>query len=66
MLDHKFLRDPISKAIINTDIEGLKRYREKKEYMRKLSCLKDEVDTIKDEMIEIKSLLKQLVEKQIR
>jgi len=64
--DHKFIRDPHSNAVINTDIDGLRRYKARKAEAQKLLDLKDEVDSIKDEMIDIKNLLKQLVENQIR
>jgi len=64
--DHKFIRDMHSKAAINTDIDGLRKYKARKAEAQKILDLKNEVDSIKDEMVEIKDLLKQLVENQIR
>lgn len=64
--DHKFIRDPHSNAVINTDIDGLRRYKARKAESQKILDLKNEVDSIKDEMVEIKDLLKQLIENQIR
>jgi len=64
--DHKFIRDTHSKAVINTDIDGLRRYKARKAETQKIVALKNEVDSIKDEMVEIKDLLKQLIENQIR
>ena len=55
-----------SKAAINTDIDGLRKYKARKAEAQKILDLKNEVDSIKDEMVEIKDLLKQLVENQIR
>lgn len=64
--DHKFIRDTHSKAVINTDIDGLRMYKARKAETQKIVALKNEVDSIKDEMVEIKDLLKQLIENQIR
>jgi hypothetical protein len=66
MSEHKFIRDATSNAIINTDIDGLRRYKARKAESRKILDLKDEVDSIKNEMSEIKNLLIKLVENQNR
>jgi len=66
MSEHKFIRDATSNAIINTDIDGLRRYKTRKAESRKILDLKDEVDSIKNEMSEIKNLLIKLVENQNR
>ena len=66
MEDHKYIRDATSNAIINTDIEGLRRYKARKAESKRILNLKNEVDSIKDEMSEIKHLLTKLVDKQIR
>ena len=59
--DHKFVRDPISNAIINTDVEGLKRYKAQKKHLREMSNVKDDLDILKSEFAEIKILLKALI-----
>lgn len=66
MEDHKYIRDATSNAIINTDIEGLRRYKARKAESKRILDLKNEVDSIKDEMSEIKQLLTKLVENQNR
>ena len=66
MSEHKFIRDTTSNAIINTDIEGLRRYKARKAESKRILDLKNEVDSIKDEMSEIKHLLTKLVDNQIR
>ena len=59
--DHKFVRDPLSNAIINTDVEGLKRYKAQKKYLREMSNVKDDLEILKNEFAEIKILLKALI-----
>ena len=66
MEDHKYIRDATSNAIINTDIEGLRRYKARKAESKKIVDLKNDVDSIKDEMSEIRQLLTKLVENQNR
>ena len=66
MSEHKFIRDTTSNAIINTDIDGLRKYKARKAESRKIVDLKNEVDSIKNEMSEIKHLLIKLVDNQSR
>jgi hypothetical protein len=66
MSEHKFIRDATSNAIINTDIDGLRKYKARKAESRKIVDLKNEVDSIKEEMSEIKHLLIKLVDNQSR
>ena len=66
MEDHKYIRDATSNAIINTDIDGLRRYKARKAESKKIVDLKNDVDSIKDEMSEIRQLLTKLVENQNR
>ena len=66
MEDHKYIRDTTSNAIINTDIDGLRRYKARKAESKKIVDLKNDVDSIKDEMSEIRQLLTKLVENQNR
>mgnify|MGYP006159794189 FL=1 len=66
MSEHKFIRDATSNAIINTDIDGLRKYKARKAESRKIVDLKNEVDSIKEEMSESKHLLIKLVDNQSR
>ena len=60
--DHNNLvRDTRSKAILNTDMAALLKRRREKEVNVTLNSLNEEVNTIKNEFLEIKQLLKQIV-----
>ena len=62
--DHKNLvRDSRSKAILNTDMSALLKKRRDEEVNVTLTSLTQEVNTIKNEFQEIKSLLKQIAKK---
>ena len=62
--EHKNLvRDSRSKAILNTDMSALLKNRRDKEVSVTLTSLTQEVNTIKNEFQEIKSLLKQIAKK---
>ena len=63
----KYIRDDTSKAILNTDLTALEQYRKKKE--QKLqeqniiqNCVAD-INTLKNDMQEIKNLLLKMSEK---
>lgn len=54
------VRDNYSKAIINTDITGYEEYMErKKKFLKK----EDEIKDLKNEMGELKNLVKTLIDK---
>ena len=67
MSEHKFIRDNSSKAILNTDISALEQYkiaRDKK--MKEESILQNcvtDINTLKDDIQEIKNLLLKMSEK---
>ena len=62
--EHKNLvRDSRSKAILNTDMSALLKKRRDEEVNVTLTSLTQEVNTIKNEFQEIKSLLKQIAKK---
>ena len=62
--DHKNLvRDSRTKAILNTDLIKLREVRRKKQQDITLETLTQEVNVIKNEFQEIKSLLKQIAKK---
>ena len=68
--DPQFVRDIHSKALLNTDLNALQRYRRERAYFNKqqsdINILKGQVDeltTIREEMLEIKILLKEIISK---
>lgn len=60
---NNLVRDSRTKAILNTDMVALIKARKEKQISVTLSSLTQEVDIIKDEFKEIKTLLKQIVGK---
>jgi hypothetical protein len=67
MSEHKFIRDNNSKAVLNTDVSALEQYkitrdRKMKEESILQNCV-DDINTLKDDMQEIKNLLLKMSEK---
>ena len=66
MSEHKFLRDNVSKAVLNTDVSALEQYKfSRKQRMNEQNLLRQcvsDVNTLKDDMQEIKNLLLKLSE----
>ena len=66
MSEHKFVRDDTSKAVLNTDVSALEQYKfSRKQRMNEQNLLRQcvsDVNTLKDDMIEIKNLLLKLSE----
>ena len=67
MSDYKFVRDKVSKAVLNTDINALEqykmvRYKRLHEQTTLQNCV-DDISSLKDDMNEIKNLLIKLSEK---
>ena len=67
MSEHKFVRDTLSKAVLNTDINALEQYkfaRDKRLQEQSViqNCV-DDISSLKDDMNEIKNLLIKLSEK---
>lgn len=64
----KYVRDGNSKALISTDVEGLKAYRAKKEKARsdhlKMKTIEGDINSLRQEMLDIKYLLQQILDKQ--
>lgn len=58
--DTSFVRDMNNSAIINVDNQALLAYKKKRNASKKLQ---NDVDTLKNEMTEIKKLLTQLLDK---
>ena len=68
--DPSFVRDIHSKALLNTDYIALQQHRKERTYFHKqqsdINILKDQVGkltTIREEMLEIKILLKEKISK---
>ena len=68
--DTRFLRDTHSKALLNTDYNALQQHRREKLYFQKqqndINILRGQVEelcTIRVEMLEIKTLLKKIINK---
>ena len=66
--DNSFVRDLHSKALINTDRVALENHRKKRQVeiqqaqrLQEMEIKVEELVTVKDEMLEIKSLLQKLV-----
>ena len=66
MSEHKFIRDNVSKAVLNTDASALEQYKFAREQrMNEQNSLRqciNDVNTLKDDMKEIKNLLLKLSE----
>ena len=67
MSEHKFVRDTLSKAVLNTDINALEQYkfaRDKRLQEQTIlqNCVID-INILKDDMKEIKNLLLKMSEK---
>ena len=56
-----FVRDTESQAVINTDVEAYKNYKLLRDEKLKVRQLSNEVESIKQDVQEIKHLLKMLV-----
>ena len=67
MSEHKFVRDNLSKAVLNTDITALEQYKMARdnrlqEQSTLQNCVTD-INSLKDDMQEIKNLLLKMSEK---
>ena len=67
MSEHKFIRDNVSNAILNTNTNALEQYKisknqrvQEKEVLQ--NCV-DDINSLKDDMQEIKNLLLKMSEK---
>jgi hypothetical protein len=59
--EHRFVKNIANNSLINTDIAGLKEYKSKKELASKVNDLSGEINNMKNDIADIKSLLQQLV-----
>ena len=67
MSKHKFVRDTLSKAVLNTDVNALEQYKFAREQrLQEQNILQncvDDISSLKDDMVEIKNLLLKISEK---
>ena len=61
--EDRFLKNVYNQALVNTDVAGLKDYKNKKNLNLQVNEITGEINNMKTEMLEIKSLLQQLVNK---
>ena len=61
--EDRFLKNVYNQALVNTDVAGLKDYKNKKNLNLQVNEITGEINNMKTEMSEIKSLLQQLVNK---
>ena len=68
--DPRFIRDVHSKALLNTDYNALQQHRREREYFQKqqndINILRSQVDDlgkVREEMLEIKILLREIINK---
>ncbi len=68
--DPRFVRDIHSKALLNTDYNALQQHRRERVYFQKqqsdiniLTSQVNELTGIREEMLEIKTLLKEIIKK---
>jgi len=67
MSEHKFVRDTLSKAVLNTDVNALEQYKitrdQRLQEQNILQNCVDDISSLKDDMTEIKNLLLKISEK---
>ena len=66
MSEHKFVRDTLSKAVLNTDVNALEQYKITRDQRLQeqnilQNCVED-ISSLKDDMQEIKNLLLKISE----
>jgi hypothetical protein len=60
-METTFQRHEYSSALLNTDDEGLKAYKTRRENLKKIQQLEMDINTIKQEMHDIKLQLQQII-----
>jgi len=59
--NEKFVRDTKNLAILNTDPDSLKKHELKMEQLRKQKQRDEEINSIKNDISELKSMLRELI-----
>lgn len=63
--DLNFSRDPGSNAVINTNVNAYKMYKQQREGIKSTERLAQDVEDLKSELGEIKNLLKQVLQQNV-
>lgn len=58
------VREVHSKAILSTDLKKLQEHREKKQFFKSLITQREDINTLKNEIHQIKELLQQIVKRE--
>lgn len=58
------VRDSYSKAILSVDVQKLNEHRQKKQFFKDLLQQKEQINSLKEEIGEIKDLLKQILKRE--
>lgn len=58
------VRDTYSKAILSADLQKLQEHRQKKQFFKDLVQQKEQINSLKQEIGEIKDLLKQILKRE--
>jgi hypothetical protein len=61
MKDNRLYRDPESTAVLNTDFDALHAYKIKRSNNTKIKELENDINTVKEELTEIKNMLQLLI-----
>ena len=60
-MEHTFVRDHHSKALINTDTEAIHLRRQQKKQVQTVHELQQEITEVKNDLLEIKNLLRTII-----
>lgn len=60
-MESSFIRDEYSKALINTDVTHINARRAEKRQVQKMSELQQEINEVKNDLLEIKQLLQSFI-----
>jgi len=61
MNPEKIIRDKNSTAIINADVDALNAYKLKRNQRSKINELEKDINSVKNDLLEIKDMLKQII-----
>jgi DNA-binding transcriptional regulator GbsR (MarR family) len=59
------VKDDVTKAVLNTDATALDAYRRRREAQREVKTMCQEIDDIKNDIADIKSLLREIINNRI-
>jgi hypothetical protein len=59
--DSNYIRDPLSKAVLNIDMAGYERFKTERDFILRQQQLENSVYDLKKDLNEFKDLIKQLI-----